>query len=109
MELKNWAKLQEKLLKSQIGVIREYLRSIEPGAVGKRVPRVRSKSQMSMITDILAAAETPLHISEIIRRANDQYGVAPDRESVVSALSKKLKKGTTFIRTAPNTFGLKET
>jgi hypothetical protein len=31
-----------------------------------------------------------------------------DRESVVSALIKKLKKGYPFVRTGPNTFGLKE-
>ncbi len=63
---------------------------------------------MSIVHDILSDANTPLHISEIIHRANDQYGVVLDRESVVSALTKKVKKGATFIRTSPNTFGLKE-
>jgi hypothetical protein len=51
---------------------------------------------------------SPLHVSEIIQRANELYGVILDRESVVSALTKKVKKGDTFIRTGPNTFGLKE-
>jgi hypothetical protein len=60
-----------------------------------------------MITDILSAAGVPLHVSEIIRRAAEQYGVTLDRESMVSAMSKKVKKGVAFIRTGPNTFGLK--
>jgi predicted transcriptional regulator len=108
MELKEWAKLQEELLRSQIGVIRVYLRSVEPGVYERKTPQRKSKSQINIIHDILLTAKTPLHVSEIIRRANDQFGVALDRESVVSALTKKVKKGATFIRTSPNTFALKE-
>jgi hypothetical protein len=62
---------------------------------------------MSIITDILSSAGTPLHVSEIMRRARAQYGVDLDRESIVSALTKKVKKGALFVRTGPNTFGLK--
>ncbi|HDP25192.1 MAG TPA: hypothetical protein ENN34_07085 [Deltaproteobacteria bacterium] len=62
---------------------------------------------MSIVVDILSAAEEPLHISEVIRRAGEQYNVTLDRESVVSAMIKRLKKGSTFVRTAPNTFCLK--
>jgi hypothetical protein len=42
-----------------------------------------------------------------MRRAKEQYGVDLDRESIVSALTKKVKKGALFVRTGPNTFGLK--
>jgi hypothetical protein len=66
------------------------------------------KSKMSIITDILSAAGTPLHVSEIIRRAEQQYGTKLDRESMVSALTKKVRKGVGFVRTGPNIFGLKE-
>jgi hypothetical protein len=45
------------------------------------------------------------HVSEIIRLVNEQYGITMDRESVVSALTKKVKKGVTFIRTGTNIFG----
>jgi hypothetical protein len=31
-----------------------------------------------------------------------------DRESVVSALTKKVRKGEIFVRTGPNTYGLKD-
>jgi len=60
-----------------------------------------------MITDILSAAGTPLHISEIIRRVEQQCGTKLDRESMVSALTKKVKKDVGFVRTGPNIFGLK--
>jgi hypothetical protein len=106
MEVTRWAKLQEELLKAQLGVIRGYLRSEEPGGHGRRASQ--RKSQMSIITDILSSAGAPLHVSEIIRQAREQHGVGLDRESVVSALSKKVKKGVTVVRTGPNTFGLKE-
>jgi hypothetical protein len=62
---------------------------------------------MSIITDILSAAGAPQHVAEIMRLAKKQYGVDLDRESVVSALTKKVKKGVAFVRTGPDTFGIK--
>ena len=106
MELTEWAKLQEELLRAQISVVRGYLRS-EAGENGKKTSQVQRTSQMNMITDILSAAGVPLHVSEIIHQVAEQYGVNLDRESMVSAMSKKVKKGVAFIRTGPNTFGLK--
>jgi hypothetical protein len=108
MELSDWAKLQEELLKAQLSVVRGYLRS-EGGEHKGKQGRSQSTSQISIITDILSVAGEPLHVSEIIRRAAKQYGVALDRESMVSAMSKKVKKGVTFMRTGPNIFGLKGT
>lgn len=104
MELSEWAKLQEELLKAQLGVIRGYLRK---GKSDGKERAFQRKSQMSIITDILSSAGTPLHVAEIIHQAKEQYGVSLDRESLVSALTKKVKKDVTFVRTAPNTFGLK--
>ena len=106
MELTEWAKLQEELIKAQLGVIRGYLKSEESD--GRERKASQRKSQMSMITDILSSSGTPQHVSEIIRQARERYGVNLDRESVVSALTKKVKKGIAFVRTGPNTFGLKE-
>ncbi|MGD0663443.1 MAG: hypothetical protein ABSD38_35835 [Syntrophorhabdales bacterium] len=105
MELSEWAKLQEELLKAQLGVIRGYLRSEDPG--GRERKGSQRRSQMSIITDILSAAGAPQHVAEIMRLAKKQYGVDLDRESVVSALTKKVKKGVAFVRTGPDTFGIK--
>lgn len=108
MDLLAWAKLQEELLKAQLGVIRNYRKSEEPDERERKNFANKRKSQMSMVIDILQEAKTPLHVSEIIRRVDERYAMTLDRESVVSALTKKVKKGRTFARTGPNTFGMKE-
>jgi len=103
MDVKKWAKLQESLLRSQLRTIREFLKE---GEMPERKPRRKGKSQMSIISDILLAAQKPLHVTEIIARAKEDYNVDLDRESIVSALTKKVKSGRMFERIAPNTFAL---
>jgi len=61
-------------------------------------------SNMDMATDILQRAQRPLHISEIIAQVKSKYGVSLDRESLVSALVKKVHRRQGLSRTAPNTF-----
>jgi hypothetical protein len=107
METKDWVDLQEKLLKAQINVLHDYQRSVEPEKLEKKASKINGTSNLDLIKDILAAANSPLHVSEIIQQANEQHGVSLDRESVVSALTKKIQKGVIFVRTGPNTFGLK--
>ena len=109
MVTNDWARLQEELLKAQLNVIRNHLRNTEPGELERKSSQSKSLSHISIITDVLAAEGSPLHVSDIIRLVNEQHGISLDRESVVSALTKKVKKGVTFIRTGPNIFGLKET
>jgi hypothetical protein len=64
------------------------------------------RSSMALVQAILAQAGQPLHIEEIIARAHKQYGRPLRRESLVSALTKKVLDQNTFRRTAPNTFDL---
>jgi len=52
-------------------------------------------------------SDQPLHISEIIRIAQQEYQTEMERDSIVSALVKKVKAGRRFVRVAPNTFALK--
>ena len=108
MEITEWAKLQEQLLSAQLGVIRSYIKNVEPSGGERRSVSGKGKSQISMIRDILLSASTPLHVSELIRLVQDRYEVGLDRESVVSALTKKVRKGEVFVRTGPNTYGLKD-
>jgi hypothetical protein len=107
MDVKDWAVLQRDLLRSQLKVIREYLREGEAAEGADRRVGPRSMSQMSMIRDILQEAGAPLHLSDILGRVETRFGVKLDRESVVSALTKKVRKGVLFTRVGPNTFGLK--
>ena len=65
-------------------------------------------SQVDMAYDILKKARAPLHVSELLTRIRKTYAVSVDRESLVSSLSKKIARGDRFVRTAKNTFGLRQ-
>jgi hypothetical protein len=64
------------------------------------------QSSIALVQAILVQAGQPLHIEEIIARALKQHGRKLSRESLVSALTKKVLDQNTFRRTAPNTFDL---
>lgn len=105
MDVKKWAELQQSLLKAQLKTIRQFLRE---GEQPPTKPRRKSKSQMTLIYDILLAAQRPLHVTEIITRAKQDFQIDLDRESIVSALTKKVRTGRMFKRVAPNTFAILE-
>lgn len=65
-------------------------------------------SQPDMVYFVLKDAGEPLHISEIITRIEKRFKKKLDRESLVSALTKKVKRHDRFRRTESNTFGLLE-
>ena len=66
----------------------------------------KRKSNMDIVHDILSAAKGPLHVNDIIQRAKKDHRRQLNRESLVSALTKKVLDQNTFTRTAPNTFDL---
>ena len=45
-----------------------------------------------MAFDILASAGRPLHITALIERITTKFGTSLDRESLVSALSKRVNR-----------------
>jgi hypothetical protein len=91
----------ESLFSAQLRAIRQ-LKSPKPRKA-KETER-RGMSKMYMAIDILQRAQRPLHISEIIAQVKTKYGVTLDRESLVSALVKKVHGRRGLSRTAPNTF-----
>jgi hypothetical protein len=72
-----------------------------------RAPR-KGMSQVDMAYDILRRAKMPLHVAEIIARIEQMHGQRVDRESLVSALVKKVQRQNRFVRTDKNVFGLIE-
>ena len=83
------------------------LRSLRRAQHPKRpITEPKGKSNMEIVYDILLAANGPLHINDIIQRAKKDYRRQLRRESLVSALTKKVLDQNTFARTAPNTFDL---
>lgn len=109
--------LTEVLLSAQLKAIRR-LREPSPGSLdsvrstvsGGTSPRRRGAprsgtSQLDTVYNLLKAAGKPLHISEIVAQSI-AAGLPLDRDSVVSALSKRIAHSDRFRRTAPNTFAL---
>jgi hypothetical protein len=91
----------ESLFLAQLRSVRQ-MKSPKP----KKAKRTEEKSisNMDMSIDILRRAQRPLHISEIIAQVKAKYGVTLDRESLVSALVKKVHRRQGLSRPAPNTF-----
>ena len=81
------------------------IRRLKGGAPEKKRPR-RGMSQVDMAYDILQRAGQPLHVSQIIERIEAGHGQRLDRESLVSALVKKVQRKDRFVRTDKNVFGL---
>jgi len=69
--------------------------------------RVEGLSQVDMAFDVLRRAKTPLHVDDLIVAIARAHGVQPARDSLVSALSKKVVAGDRFEKPAPNTFTLR--
>jgi len=93
----------EASLEAQLTAVRRLRRrEVAPGKT-ERVPR---RSHVSIVYDILESAGQPLHVSEIIARAQKRFARSLDRESLVSALTKRVARKDRFCRPAPNTFGL---
>jgi hypothetical protein len=75
----------------------------------RKVPRDGPKglSQVDMAFAVLRRAKAPLHVDDLIEAVAKAHGVRPARDSLVSALTKKVVAGDRFEKTAPNTFGLR--
>lgn len=82
------------------------IKRLESGNVEPKKKR-KGMSQIEMVADILRLARKPLHITEIIERVEKVHGKLLDRESIVSALVKKVNRSDRFVRADKNVFGLK--
>lgn len=102
----------ESLLKAQlhaIGVLRRQRggqsksvsEATEPGPGTKRL------SQTDMAIKVLLSAEGPLHILEVVSRIQAAFGVQVSRDSLVSAIVKKVARDQEFLKTGKNTYGLR--
>src|ERR1035438_5276825 len=69
--------------------LRAVRRLRQGGHVAPRPSRRKGLSQVDMAYDVLKKARSPLHVSELLARIHSSFGVAVDRDSLVSSLSKK--------------------
>lgn len=91
---------QKEITESKLKVINRFQKGIKP--------KTKRTSKIEIAKNVLHIAGRPLHVSEIIQLAKRDFEVDLDRDSIVSAILKKVKAGKSFIRTSPNTFALKE-
>ena len=100
--------IRDIILESMVVSLEAQLRALKKlrGASEEEEPRDRSMSQINIVFDILSATAEPLHVSQIIAAAQAKFGIRLERESLVSALAKKVAKGDRFVRVGKNTFAL---
>ena len=101
-DIDQYLEIKRELLQAQLRVVYRHQRKTLPH--GQKVKRT---SNLTIVEDILQNSGQPLHISKIIQIAQKDYGANLDRDSIVSALIKKINAGKLFVRVAPNTFALK--
>jgi two-component SAPR family response regulator len=93
--------LYESMLSAQLRAVRQLKTS--KSSTPKRETS-EGMSNIKMVLDILRQARKPLHVSEILTQVKAKYKITLDRESLVSALVKKVHRNQGLTRTAPNTF-----
>ena len=98
-----YLEIQKEMLQAQLKVIYRHQRKTP-----SQMREIKRTSNLTIIEDILKNSGTPLHISKIIEIAKNEFNANLEKDSIVSALIKKIKAGKTFNRTAPNTFALKD-
>ena len=101
--------LRDIILDTMVVSLEAQLRALKKlrGSPEEDEPREKSMSQVDIAFNRLTKTGKPLHISQIIADAEKMFGVKLERESLVSALSKKVMKEDRFVRTGKNTFALK--
>lgn len=96
----------EVISKAQLRAIRRLRLSPQAKRKAGGAEGARRISSMEMVSDILKRESRPVHITDIIAAVKKRFAVELDRESVVSAISKRVARQDRFMRTAPNTFAL---
>jgi hypothetical protein len=96
----------ESLSKAQLNTLRRLRRSTRQQNPTLKVKSARSMSQIDMAYDILRSAGRPMHISDIMALVSKRHGVTLDRESIVSAITKRVARKDRFVRTGPNIFSV---
>ncbi len=94
----------EALVRAQLNVIKQFRKRL--GLKEIETAKEKRMSQMDIVYNILTKSQSPLHVDDIIAVAQATFDIKLDKESVVSALAKRIKRHDRFIKTAPNTYAL---
>jgi hypothetical protein len=100
-QFESYLHYQKEITETKLKIINRFQKGVQSK------PKKRT-SKIEIAKNVLRIAGRPLHVSEIIKLAERDFQVVLDRDSIVSAILKKVNTGKSFVRTAPNTFALKE-
>ncbi len=96
--------LYESMLRAQLNALKQVRKSL--GFKDQEEPKQKRTSQMDMVYDVLQDAKGPMHVNDILAEIEKRFGIKPDKDSLVSALTKCIRRHDRFMKTAPNTFAL---
>jgi hypothetical protein len=96
--------LYESLLRAQLNTVKQVRKSL--GLEAHEEPKKERISQMDMVYDVLSKSKGAMHVDDIISQIEQRFGFKPDKDSLVSALTKRIARHDRFIKTGPNTFSL---
>lgn len=90
---------KEKMLNAQLKALRKMKKQETDQPTQKRCI-----SKIETALYVLKSAGRPLHINELISEIQKQYSITVEKDSLVSALTKKLNKIKGLSKVGPNTF-----
>ncbi len=102
-------KTLEALYESQLMGIRQLLDEYDVQKTERQKKGKRSRSLVDFITKILTEENRPLHVNQIVDLLQERYDRSTDRDTIASALSKKVRQGVLVQKTGPATFDLLKT
>lgn len=102
-EFSKYLDLVEGLAKSTLDIVNKFRNDMPVGN-----SRSKRTYKFEYVESILRNAGRPLHVNEIIEIAKRDYKATISKDSLSSAISKKIRAGSNIVRTAPNTFQIKE-
>ena len=94
----------EKYLQFQKEVAQATIKVVERFQQPREKQPQKRTSNIDVVIDVLKSAGKPLHVNEIIKLAKLHHGLELNRDSIVSALLKKVHADQGIARTGPNTF-----
>ena len=90
----------------QLNSVRQLLAEEDVPIIGQRKMGVRRQSLVDVCIKILTSENQPLHVNKLVELLRERYGRITDRDTISSALAKKVRLGVLVKQTGPATFGL---
>ena len=98
-QFEKYLQFQKEIAQATIKVVERFQ---QPGEERLK----RRTSNIDIVLDVLQTVGSPLHVTKIIDLAKQDHDTELSRDSIVSALLKKVHAGLGVVRTAPNTFAM---